>query len=106
MDRRRFLQLLGVAPIAFNPHRVYFDMGRRLWRVAPDGLIYHPAPIVSVLDQLNAVTQRYIDHQLGQSVFGPAEFLRDLRDWQDKPLAERVTCPQLSTVNPLPPWQH
>ena len=33
MNRRHLLAMLGLglAPLAFNPHRVYFDMGRKLW---------------------------------------------------------------------------
>lgn len=43
MNRRNFLGVLGAgaAVAAFNPHRVIFDMGRKLWTPAPwtlDGL--------------------------------------------------------------------
>lgn len=35
MNRRRFLQLLGVAPLAFDAHRVIFDMGANLYKLTP-----------------------------------------------------------------------
>ena len=46
MDRRAFLGLLGagVAVAAFDPHRVIFDMGRKLWTPEPlvgFGIPYH-----------------------------------------------------------------
>ena len=45
MKRRHFLAMLGIAPLAFNPHRVYFDMGRKLF--IPETysqIFYRPIP--------------------------------------------------------------
>jgi hypothetical protein len=35
LSRRHFLEMLGIAPLAFNAHKVYFDMGRSLW-ISPE----------------------------------------------------------------------
>ena len=69
LDRRTFLKFLGVAPVAvkmaiteaaFDPHRVFFDLGR--------GKIWTPS---AQLDQLNAISQKLLDEELAGVFFTP-----------------------------------
>ena len=107
MDRRRFLQLLGVAPLAFNANRVIFDMGANLWKMPTAKVELVTVPLRGdLLESLNLYTQQFFDAALSAGGFGSPEMFRNLREWQDTPLTERIARPQLSTVNKLPPWQH
>lgn len=74
--RRRFLQLLGIAPVVaaevFDPHRVIFDMGRSLVWTPPPVEIVAVGPTVQLLDQLNAITQQYIDKAIVDVFYAPS----------------------------------
>ena len=94
MDRRRFLQMLGIAPVAFNPHRVYFDMGRRLWLPQLPTITSYTPPIADLLDQLNAVTQKLLDAQLTADGWPD---LAHIRGWQSLPLDTRRRTPHTPT---------
>lgn len=52
MNRRHFLAMLGVAPFAFNPHRVYFDMGRKLFLPSYSQVFRIPNPTLTPLLRL------------------------------------------------------
>ena len=107
MNRRRFLQLLGVAPLAFNANRVIFDMGANLWKLPARKVELVTVPLRDdLLESLNFNTQQFFDAALSAGGFGSAEMFRNLREWQDTPLTDRIARPQLSTVNTRPPWQH
>jgi len=70
MNRRFFLKFLATAPVAvkmgiadaFNPKRVYFDMGaaKKIW-----------TPEVT-LATLNSSTQEMLDQILADNLFAPA----------------------------------
>ena len=66
ITRRGFLTglLAGGAALAFDPHRVIFDMGRGL---------YVPKPIDyrNLVNELNALTREYIQPQLADMCLYP-----------------------------------
>ena len=102
MDRRRFLQLLGVAPLAFNAHRVYFDMGRRLWMSAQWGDplidIAQPDPTTLLINQLDAITQRFFDAGIVNTFNVDPLWLHELRIEQETPLTLRKPVTHNTTL--------
>jgi len=81
MNRRFFLKMLATAPIAvkmgiaeaFNPNRVYFDMGaaKRIW--TPD----------VTLDTLNSISQQMLDKVLADNIFTPSPLFWNLTRQKD-----------------------
>ena len=98
MSRRHFLQLLGAAPVAFNPHRVYFDMGRRLWLPQLPTITSYTPPVVSLLDQLDAITQRFFDAGIVNTFNVDPLWLHELRTEQETPLTLRKPVTHNTTL--------
>jgi hypothetical protein len=86
LSRRRFIEMLGIAPLAFNAHRVYFDMGRKLWM--PQTVLAEPLDIPSILEQLNAVSQLYLDTAICNTFNVSHAWMHDVRLAQRYPQAD------------------